>query len=180
MFEDKNNYYVVMELVDGIDLFEFLHSCKVTDLDSKSLFVKKIAFEVLSALRDYESLSLVHKDLKLENVVLTDSSVLGGEDATAGSPGKAGSSSGNGSSGKGKTRGVLKIIDFDTVEHFDDTTQSYDVMGTDQYIAPEAYQGFYTTGTLLRTPKGAPIRRSYGTYTCVSEQRRECLVPEKK
>ena len=53
---------------------------------------------------DYERLKLVHKDLKLENVVLHEV----------------------------RDRGILKVIDFDTVEQYDDTTRAYDVMGTDQ------------------------------------------------
>eukprot|EP00392_Amoebophrya_sp_AT5.2_P007063 g7077.t1 len=103
--------------------------------------MKKVAYECMRALCDYEGLSLVHKDVKLENVVLMDT---------------------------GK-RGVLKVIDFDTVEEYgDDTrvydvmgywsvpitsytrgddTRVYDVMGTDQYIAPESYYGYYTTAS---------------------------------
>ena len=58
----------------------------------------------MTALVDYERLKLVHKDLKLENVVLHEA----------------------------KDRGILKVIDFDTVEPYDDNTRAFDVMGTDQ------------------------------------------------
>mmetsp|Transcript_3405 Transcript_3405/g.8000 ORF Transcript_3405/g.8000 Transcript_3405/m.8000 type:complete len:344 (+) Transcript_3405:149-1180(+) len=119
LFEDATAYYVVMELVNGLDLFEFIHHVKIQDDGQKLLFVKKVAYECMRALCDYEGLSLVHKDVKLENVVLMDT---------------------------GK-RGVLKVIDFDTVEEYGDDTRVYDVMGTDQYIAPESYYGYYTTAS---------------------------------
>ena len=90
--------------------------------------MKKVAYECMRALCDYEGLSLVHKDVKLENVVLMDT---------------------------GK-RGVLKVIDFDTVEEYGDDTRVYDVMGTDQYIAPESYYGYYTTASDIFA-LGSPI-----------------------
>ncbi|CAD7939944.1 unnamed protein product [Amoebophrya sp. A120] len=119
LFEDATAYYVVMELVNGLDLFEFIHHVKMQDEGIKLLFVKKVAYECMRALSDYESLSLVHKDIKLENVVLMDT----------------------------QKRGVLKVIDFDTVEEYGEDTRVYDVMGTDQYIAPESYYGYYTTAS---------------------------------
>jgi len=72
---------------------------------------------------------LVHKDMKLENVVLDDD--------------------------KSGTRGNLKLIDFDTMEESGRFTRSgawsqnvsTDVMGTDQYIAPEAYLGVYSSAS---------------------------------
>ena len=33
---------------------------------------------------------------------------------------------------EGGDRGILKVVDFDTLEPYDDTTRAYDVMGTDQ------------------------------------------------
>ena len=64
------SYYVVMELVDGLDGFEYLQKIRFHSHWKKLQFITKIAFEVVSALADYERLKLVHKDLKLENVVL--------------------------------------------------------------------------------------------------------------
>jgi len=199
LLEDQRNYYVIMELVDGIDLFEFLHSCRSLDLDMMALFFRKVAYEVLLALKDYKRNKLVHKDLKLENIVLSDVTTPyvfvhhninnqqknqdknqegknnGGSTTNANKSSSTSASSSTGESGSRKSGssgtstsgtttstttngkeneknkksegGILKIIDFDTVEAYDEGTIAYDVMGTDQYIAPEAYYGIYSTAS---------------------------------
>jgi len=40
----------------------------------------------------------------------------------------------------GKDRAILKLVDFDTVEEHVPGHLGYDVMGTDQYIAPEYHR----------------------------------------
>jgi serine/threonine protein kinase len=69
--------------------------------------------------------SAVHKDLKLENVVVD---------------------AGNGIDyARGWTPRSVKIIDFDTVEEWNPKTpKAKQVLGTDQYIAQEAYDGSYS------------------------------------
>lgn len=66
---------------------------------------------------------LIHKDIKLENVVLDESfATQTGPEMVCG----------------------LKIIDFDTVEIFRRDERNVYVPGTDQYIAPETYGGYST------------------------------------
>jgi len=93
ILEDSSNFYVLMEMVNGIDLFEFLHRLKIVDDQARAVFLCKVAYQLTAALRDFspsnprkegnpDGLSLdqirgmgtqlVHKDLKLENVVLDD------------------------------------------------------------------------------------------------------------
>jgi serine/threonine protein kinase len=69
----------------------------------------------------------VHKDIKLENVVVAGE----GKDLI------------NSPSWRMKS---VKLIDFDTVEEWSQTNPSLakDVLGTNQYIAPEAYSGRYS------------------------------------
>merc|ERR1719482_1471245 len=67
----------------------------------------------------------IHKDLKLENVVVD---------------------AGNGRiQADGWSPKSVKIIDFDTVEEWSPKSpKAQDVLGTDQYIAQEAYDGTYS------------------------------------
>jgi len=48
-----------------------------------------------------------------------------------------------GSSSLAPGRSIVKLIDFDTIEEWSPTKAS-EVLGTDQYIAPEAYEGSYS------------------------------------
>merc|ERR1712224_737805 len=92
----------------------------------------------------YEELKIVHRDIKLENVVLHERPININKDDE-----KNSSHGGNGSGNiANKERmfdlGVAKIIDFDTCEQWwEGKEPTEDVMGTDQYISPEAYEGLY-------------------------------------
>merc|ERR1719215_2362333 len=68
VIEDKTHYYVVMERVHGEDLFE------ATKERSKRLLpvheVKEIVCQILSALDDLHTFGRIHRDVKLENVMI--------------------------------------------------------------------------------------------------------------
>ncbi|OQR82159.1 calcium/calmodulin-dependent protein kinase [Thraustotheca clavata] len=66
-FVEKNGYYVVMELLEGGDLYERLHANGVFSEDATRLIVHKI----LLALRHCHQNNIVHRDLKPENILLT-------------------------------------------------------------------------------------------------------------
>mmetsp|Transcript_35359 Transcript_35359/g.101544 ORF Transcript_35359/g.101544 Transcript_35359/m.101544 type:complete len:446 (+) Transcript_35359:87-1424(+) len=135
VLEDAKNYYVVMEKAGGMDLFETL-DChgRLPTADCK-----EIIRQLVMAVADLHNRGCIHKDLKLENVMvdrtpkkpsasfrsLSTSASLMDLDATP-SP-------------------VVKIIDFDTVETQRSLKkQVTSVVGTDQYIAQEAYAGKYS------------------------------------
>ena len=75
--------------------------------------VRQVAYEVLQGIRVFHLCNLVHRDLKLENIVLHDNL----HDLSS------------------PMRRSLKLIDFDTV--IEATDSALYVVGTDQYIAPE-------------------------------------------
>eukprot|EP00419_Tripos_fusus_P052323 CAMPEP_0172808926 /NCGR_PEP_ID=MMETSP1075-20121228/7961_1 /TAXON_ID=2916 /ORGANISM="Ceratium fusus, Strain PA161109" /LENGTH=386 /DNA_ID=CAMNT_0013648119 /DNA_START=151 /DNA_END=1311 /DNA_ORIENTATION=+ len=126
VMETPQRYYVVMERVRGQDLFE--HAVRqgcVQHVDARTM-VRQILF----ALQDMHRAGRIHKDVKLENVMVT----------TDPQP-KCDFGTGN---GHVSTAGV-KLIDFDTVEDWRPSmSKSKLVQGTDGYIAPEAYSGEYS------------------------------------
>lgn len=138
VLEDSTNYYVVMEKAAGMDLFETLEfhgRLPVVDC-------KEILCQLLVAVAELHRHGCIHKDLKLENVMLDRAgrgprTMSWASDSTASaSPPPASPAS-----------PVVKLIDFDTVEEW--TPQGSqktprNVVGTDQYIAQEAYAGKYS------------------------------------
>jgi len=136
VLEDDNGFYVVTELVSGLDLFELLDRTQQINIEA----AKEILFQLLRAIGTLHQQGAVHKDLKLENVML-DPNALVGVTSMKGSP-------------VDRRRGgikieqemqALKLIDFDTVEEWTpQSPKAKSVLGTNQYIAPEAYHGCYS------------------------------------
>lgn len=116
VFEDNIAFYIVMEKIEGMDLFETVHREGAVSV----IRAKNIVQQLLQATAHLHAHNAVHKDLKLENVMI---------DASPKS--SAGSS--------------VKLIDFDTLDRVTPQSPiSRDVVGTDQYIAQEAYAGKYS------------------------------------
>jgi len=140
VLEDEKAYYVIMEKVSGRDLFESISGQDLLPLTE----VKEIIAQILAALVELHGGGRIHKDLKLENIMLdrTPSRQLSGS-TTCSSPCK---STGSGKATSPVSPVSVKIIDFDTVEEFVPETpkRTKDVLGTDQYIAQEAYDGNYS------------------------------------
>jgi len=161
----KTNYYVVMEKVSGHDLFETMRREKMTQQS-----VREIIFQILEALKSFHAEGRIHKDLKLENVMVDMQSIK-----EPGSPGALASrrrssesnlepmtapagvrktwteianKSPTASGGTSSTRAnspEVKLIDFDTVVDWEPRSpKARDILGTDGYIAPEAYEGDYS------------------------------------
>lgn len=120
VFEDPKAFYVVMEKVQGQDLFETLESAGKLPVEA----TRDILFQLLCSLVHLHTSGAVHKDLKLENVMCDMVPNMKPVAVSAKS---------------------VKVIDFDTVEEWVPTSPaSRDVVGTDQYIAQEAYAGKYS------------------------------------
>jgi len=109
-----------MEKVSGMDLFETLESEHVS-VD----VAREILRQLLAAMAHLHAHNAVHKDLKLENVMVE-------------SPKRA-------YDGASFTPTQVKVIDFDTLDQWTPAAGvAKDVVGTDQYIAQEAYAGKYS------------------------------------
>jgi len=164
VFEDKDAYYVVMEKAGGMDLCETLRSGQALPVTE----VKEVLRQLLSGLAELHDRGCIHKDLKLENVMLNRSPSSDAvstccsersatKDTAIGSSPlqsrrvsrerSSGSICGISSVGSSPISPVsVKVIDFDTLEQV--TSQPSgprkEIQGTDQYLAPEAYSGHYS------------------------------------
>mmetsp|Transcript_7411 Transcript_7411/g.16296 ORF Transcript_7411/g.16296 Transcript_7411/m.16296 type:complete len:347 (-) Transcript_7411:168-1208(-) len=129
VLETDTHYYIVMEKVQGRDLFEQMAAEYIPQNDAR-----EIIKQILDALKSMHSQGRIHKDLKLENVVVDmdsprrkDLMRKADADDRPSSPVEA------------------KLIDFDTVVDWEpQSPKAKDVLGTDGYIAPEAYGGEYS------------------------------------
>jgi len=124
VIETWEKYYVIMERANGMDLFEQMQAVRIKEEDARH-----ILYQMLRAIDAMHSAGRVHKDLKLENVVVDLQSPKLRKCSTNGS----------------MTSVEAKLIDFDTVEDWEPTSpKAKDVLGTDGYIAPESYLGEYS------------------------------------
>ncbi|CAK0904387.1 unnamed protein product [Prorocentrum cordatum] len=137
VIETDKNYYVAMEKVDGQDLFETMMQENIRHVDAR-----EIVKQILLALDILHSAGRIHKDLKLENVMVDmDSPKV----RASGSVISEGSVVSLKSADSIASPVSAKLIDFDTVENWEPSSpKSKDVLGTDGYIAPEAYLGIYS------------------------------------
>lgn len=120
VLETPVRYFIVMEKVEGRDLLEEIADGRIPHVDAR-----EVVQDILQALTDMHKAGRIHKDLKLENVMVDMHSPKKMD--APGSPAAA------------------KLIDFDTVEDWEPKSpKAHDVLGTDGYIAPEAYDGEYS------------------------------------
>jgi len=124
VLETWEKYYVVMEKANGMDLFEQMQQVRIKEEDTMY-----ILYQMLQAIDAMHSAGRIHKDLKLENVVVDMTSPKMRRCISTGSMSSV----------------EAKLIDFDTVEDWEPTSpKAKDVLGTDGYIAPESYVGDYS------------------------------------
>ena len=110
-YEDTKRYYVVTELCEGGELFEKI----VQNAFMTENYVARIMKQVLLAITYCHEKKIVHRDLKLENILLDKT----GTDAD------------------------IKIIDFGTAAVFDPKQKLSIKKGTPFYIAPEVWKKNY-------------------------------------
>jgi calcium/calmodulin-dependent protein kinase I len=119
VLEDSKAFWVIMEKVTGQDLFEQMSGSGLLPMCE----VREVMRQLLSALKELHDRGAIHKDLKLENVMFN---------RTQQDP---------------ASPVCVKLIDFDTVEECKEPAspkRAKDVLGTDQYISQEAYDGLYS------------------------------------
>mmetsp|Transcript_2760 Transcript_2760/g.4334 ORF Transcript_2760/g.4334 Transcript_2760/m.4334 type:complete len:144 (+) Transcript_2760:1486-1917(+) len=106
LFENLTHSYVVLEHLPGGDLYEYLKARKF-NLDEEK--AKELARTIGQGVKHLHSLGILHRDLKLENIMMTNKS----DDAQP------------------------KIIDFGLAKFLGPSERSTDPFGTLGYVAPE-------------------------------------------
>ena len=107
IFEDSKKYYIMMEYLQGGELFE-----AITSSGSFSEFsAAKIMKQLLAAVNYLHNNNIVHRDLKPENIMLTSEPKEGNYE--------------------------IKLIDFGAARQFTPGKKIKKFIGTSYYIAPE-------------------------------------------
>lgn len=143
VLEDSANYYIVMEFVEGSDLYEVL-DCRGR---LPVAYAKDIIRKLVTAVAELHSRGCIHKDLKLENVMVGQASRRVSERLDVADAGpKPVCQVASWKKDEAETGPVVKLIDFDTVEKWapDAHRTPHCVLGSDQYISQEAYEGNYS------------------------------------
>jgi serine/threonine protein kinase len=106
LFENSEYYYIVLEYMEGKDMFDYLkaRSFKISEERAKD-----IAYQILLAVSYLHSYGIVHRDLKLENVMMSDPS----------------------------DKAVPKLVDFGLAKIIGPNEKSNEPFGTVGYVAPE-------------------------------------------
>merc|ERR1712232_544585 len=135
----ERNYYIVMEKVEGMDLFEQM--VKEGLLASEA---REIIYQTLEGLKSLHDMGRIHKDLKLENIMVDMNSPR--EPSSPGAKATLGDAASGSTASRSRSPSPgVKLIDFDTVQKWEPSSPKVtDVLGTDGYIAPEAYAGVYS------------------------------------
>jgi serine/threonine protein kinase len=68
-YEDADYIYIVMDYIKGRDLFDYLkyNNTKMTEEKAKA-----IAYNILVGIQYLHNYGIIHRDLKLENIMMTD------------------------------------------------------------------------------------------------------------
>ena len=136
-FEDKVNVYLVLELCTGGNMFRYLKDNGPLSEESAVAIIRQL----IQGIEYIHSNGIIHRDLKLSNILIDNASpsISAASSGGTGSPaGNAGVSPNTGMDGAVLLGPVVKVCDFGLavkVEHPDE--EHYTLCGTPNYIAPE-------------------------------------------
>merc|ERR1719247_1429522 len=130
-YEDEKYFYTLLESLQGGDCYDFFQILTSDSLEPEFVEreVRKVMVSLLESLQHLHNQGLIHKDVKLENIVFKakGSSTV---KKSRSSPDEPVSPTG------------MRLIDFDFLDEWEPSSpKSKAVLGTDGYIAPEAYLG---------------------------------------
>lgn len=108
-FENEEFYYLITEHIQGGDLFDYL---KARDFSLTETRVKEIVSQLLQALSYIQSFGVIHRDIKLENIMMSTN----------------------------EESAVPRLIDFGLSRVLGPTQTTTEPYGTLGYVAPEVLQ----------------------------------------
>ncbi|OSC96761.1 kinase-like protein [Trametes coccinea BRFM310] len=108
VFIQSHNIFLVMELVDGGDLLGYLLAKEKDGKRLSEALAQNILYQICDALAYVHRQGIAHRDLKLENVLLTNDFPP-----------------------------VVKVVDFGLAKVIDTSTAMKSEVGTAKYVAPE-------------------------------------------
>lgn len=69
VFEDRKTIHIVMELIEGVDLYEYLDA---RDFKLSDLRIKQIAYSLALGVNYLHTYGIMHRDIKLQNIMMAD------------------------------------------------------------------------------------------------------------
>jgi serine/threonine protein kinase len=106
LFENSDYYYIVLEYMQGKDLFDYI---QFRNFKLGEQRVKELSYQIGIAIKYLHSYGIVHRDLKLENVMMSDNT----------------------------ESGVPKLVDFGLAKMIGPNEKADEPFGTLGYVAPE-------------------------------------------
>ena len=106
MFENADYYYIVLDYMEGKDMFDYLkkRSFKISEKRAWDLI-----YQIAKAIQYLHSFGIVHRDLKLENIMMSSD----------------------------KDNAVPKVVDFGLAKMMGPSEKADEPFGTLGYVAPE-------------------------------------------
>jgi len=68
LFENNESYFIVLEYLPGKDLFDYIAKRKFQLPEER---VKHLILQIIQGVRYLHSFGIVHRDLKLENIMMS-------------------------------------------------------------------------------------------------------------
>lgn len=106
LFESSEHYHIVLEIMPGKDLFDYIAKRSYTLSEERA---KTIIYQVIQGVRYLHRFGIVHRDLKLENIMMSDTT----------------------------DKAIPKIVDFGLSKIIGPTETATEPFGTLGYVAPE-------------------------------------------
>jgi serine/threonine protein kinase len=106
LFENVDYYFIVLEYMGGSDLFDYL-SAREFNLGENR--VREISYQLALGIKYLHSYGIVHRDLKLENVMMSDTT----------------------------DQSIPKLVDFGLAKMIGPKEKADEPFGTLGYVAPE-------------------------------------------
>ena len=111
VYDDDNSIYIIMELCKGGDLYDEI--IRQRNFSKNEKYAKNIIMQILKAIRHIHSKNIIHRDIKTENIVLSED------------------------------KKIPKLIDFGYAQVLCDNMSAFDKCGTIEYTAPEVWSSSY-------------------------------------